>query len=72
MQASDIMSSRVVSVAPEATVLDAIKLMLDNHISGLPVIDKARALSSASSPKAISCAASRPAPSASAGAGWSS
>ena len=44
MKASDIMSSRVVSVAPEATVLEAIKLMLDNHISGLPVIDKSGAL----------------------------
>ena len=44
MKASDIMSSRVVSVVPEATVVDAIKLMLDNRISGLPVIDKAGAL----------------------------
>ncbi|HEX5845668.1 MAG TPA: CBS domain-containing protein, partial [Rhodoplanes sp.] len=38
------MSSRVVSIAPEATVLEAIELMLENRISGLPVIDRAGAL----------------------------
>jgi CBS domain-containing protein len=40
MQARDIMASRVVSIAPEATVLEAIELMLKNRISGLPVIDR--------------------------------
>ena len=44
MKASDVMSSRVVSIAPEATVLEAIELMLENRISGLPVIDRAGAL----------------------------
>jgi CBS domain-containing protein len=44
MKASDVMSSRVVSVAPQATVSEAIKLMLDNRISGLPVIDQSGAL----------------------------
>lgn len=44
MQARDIMASRVVSIAPEATVLEAIELMLKNRISGLPVIDRAGAL----------------------------
>jgi CBS domain-containing protein len=44
MKARDIMSARVVSIAPEATVLDAVNLMLQHHISGLPVIDKAGAL----------------------------
>ena len=39
MKAGDIMTRRVVSVVPEATVLEAIRLMLQNHISGLPVID---------------------------------
>lgn len=44
MQARDIMASRVVSIAPEATVLEAIDLMLKNRISGLPVIDRTGAL----------------------------
>ncbi len=44
MKASDIMSSRVISVAPDATVLEATRLMLQNHISGLPVIDPSGAL----------------------------
>jgi len=44
MKASDIMSPRVVSIAPDASVLEAIRLMLQRHISGLPVIDKSGAL----------------------------
>lgn len=44
MRAGDVMSSRVISIAPEATVLQAIELMLDNRISGLPVIDGTGAL----------------------------
>jgi CBS domain-containing protein len=39
MKVRDIMSPRVISVAPDATILAAIRLMLLNHISGLPVID---------------------------------
>ena len=44
MHARDIMASRVVSIAPEATVLEAIELMLKNRISGVPVIDRTGAL----------------------------
>jgi CBS domain-containing protein len=44
MKVRDIMSPRVISVAPEASILEAIRLMLLNHISGLPVIDQAGAL----------------------------
>jgi CBS domain-containing protein len=39
MKAGDIMTARVVSIAPEVGVLEAIELMMKNHISGLPVID---------------------------------
>jgi CBS domain-containing protein len=39
MKASDVMTRRVISVSPESTILQAIRLMLQNHISGLPVID---------------------------------
>jgi CBS domain-containing protein len=44
MKARDVMNSRVVSVAPEATILDAIQLMLENRISGLPVVDHSGSL----------------------------
>jgi CBS domain-containing protein len=44
VKASDIMSPHVVSIAPDASVLEAIRVMLQKHISGLPVIDKSGAL----------------------------
>jgi CBS domain-containing protein len=44
MKVHDIMSPRVISVAPDASILEAIRLMLQNHISGLPVIDASGAL----------------------------
>ncbi len=40
MQAKDVMTSPVVSVVPDATILQAIRIMLQRRISGLPVIDK--------------------------------
>jgi CBS domain-containing protein len=39
MRVSDVMTKRVISITPEATILEAIKIMLKNHISGMPVID---------------------------------
>ena len=44
MKAGDIMTGRVVSISPDAGVLEAIELMMKNHISGLPVIDSSGAL----------------------------
>jgi CBS domain-containing protein len=44
MKVHDIMSPRVISVAPDASILEAIRLMLANHISGLPVIEASGAL----------------------------
>jgi CBS domain-containing protein len=44
MKIRDIMSTRVISIAPDASVLEAIRLMLQNHISGLPVIDSSGAV----------------------------
>jgi CBS domain-containing protein len=38
MQARDVMTSPVISVAPETRTRDAIEMMLANHLSGLPVI----------------------------------
>ncbi len=40
MQAKDVMTSPVVSIRPDAAVLEAVRMMLQRHISGLPVIDK--------------------------------
>ena len=39
MQASDIMTRSVISVAPDESTDAAIELMLKRHISGLPVIN---------------------------------
>ncbi len=44
MKAGDIMTPRVVSISPDAGVLEAVRLMLQNHISGLPVVDASGAL----------------------------
>jgi CBS domain-containing protein len=40
MKARDVMTSPVISVEPDASVLEAVRIMLQRHISGLPVIDK--------------------------------
>lgn len=39
MRAGDVMTGDVVSVGPEASILQAARLMLQNRISGLPVVD---------------------------------
>ena len=39
MKAKDVMTKGVVSIDPGATVLQAVRLMLQNRISGLPVVD---------------------------------
>lgn len=38
MNVGDVMTQEVISVSPDASVADAAKLMLKEHISGLPVI----------------------------------
>lgn len=40
MKAKDIMTRPVVTVTPQTPVQDAVRLMLEHHISGLPVIDE--------------------------------
>jgi len=40
MKASEVMTRRVVSIGPEATIFQAIKLMMKRHFSGLPVVDR--------------------------------
>jgi len=39
MHAKDVMTTKVISVGPEDTILRAIRLMLQNKVSGLPVVD---------------------------------
>ena len=41
MRAHQIMTRPVFTVLPEATILEAANLMLERHISGLPVVDAA-------------------------------
>jgi CBS domain-containing protein len=40
MRAEDVMTREVIAIDPNATVLEAARVMLQHHISGLPVIDK--------------------------------
>src|SRR5215475_7772574 len=44
MIASDVMTRNVISVPPEATIDDAVELMLERGISGLLVVDQAGTL----------------------------
>ena len=44
MRVEDFMTRRVVTIAPDAPILAAAKLMLENHISGLPVVDASAAV----------------------------
>src|SRR5919109_3033047 len=39
MKAADVMTRNVVTVERRAAVAEAIWLMLDNHVSGLPVVE---------------------------------
>jgi len=40
MQAADIMTRAVITVTPNATITNAIRLMLSQRVSGLPVVDE--------------------------------
>ena len=40
LKARDIMTKEILTVYPDTEIIQAAKLMLDKHISGLPVVDK--------------------------------
>ena len=40
MKASDIMTRRVITIGRGASIMEAVRLMLQNRISGLPVVDE--------------------------------
>jgi CBS domain-containing protein len=44
MKAEDIMTRRVISIGPDATIFEAVRLMLQHRISGLPVVDASDSL----------------------------
>src|SRR5262249_21245853 len=44
MNAKDVMTPNVLSVTPDASIATAARLMLQNKISGLPVVDKSEKL----------------------------
>lgn len=44
MKARDVMTRKVVTISPDATILEAARLMLQNKISGLPVVDASQKL----------------------------
>ena len=39
MNAADVMTERVLSVGPDTAIIEAVRVMLDNNVSGLPVVD---------------------------------
>jgi CBS domain-containing protein len=41
MQVSEVMRKEVITVTPRAAIRDAVHLMLEHHISGVPVVDEA-------------------------------
>lgn len=44
LKAKDVMSTELISAAPDQDVLEAAKTMIDNKINGLPVVDEHGAL----------------------------
>jgi CBS domain protein len=68
MNASKVMTRKVISVWRDASIWDAIRQMLDHGISGLPVVD-VDSKSLASWQRTIGCGASRQEPNASGRAG---
>jgi CBS domain-containing protein len=44
MKASDVMTRDVITVGREASVANAIRLMIDNNVSGLPVLDDGKVI----------------------------
>jgi CBS-domain-containing membrane protein len=44
LRAKDIMNREVITVSPETHVTEAAKLLLENHVNGLPVVDEEGAL----------------------------
>lgn len=44
MHAHQIMSRRVITIDPDAPIVDAINTMLAHHVSGLPVVDRSNRL----------------------------
>lgn len=41
LTAKDIMKTDVITVSPETEIIHAAKILLENHINGVPVVDKA-------------------------------
>jgi len=39
MLAKDIMTTKLITVTPEATIKEAAELMIEHNISGLPVVE---------------------------------
>lgn len=40
MKAKDMMTREIIRVSPDTEILEAARLMLDNHLNGLPVVDR--------------------------------
>jgi len=44
IKAKDVMETNIISVTPDTGVSKAVKILLDNHINGLPVVNKQNGL----------------------------
>ncbi len=40
LKAKEIMTRKLITVSPETEIIQAAKILLENHINGLPVVDK--------------------------------
>ena len=60
MQVKDVMTRNVISVQSDDEVLKAARLMLQNRITGLPVLDKDGELIGIVTARAIFCASGAP------------
>ena len=40
VRAKDIMTKKVVTVLPQAPITEAVKLLIENHFNGLPVVNE--------------------------------
>jgi len=40
MKVKDIMTRKVIALSPDMGIIDAAKILMDNHINGAPVLDK--------------------------------
>ena len=59
MNAADIMTTRLVTAAPDTPVMDLVRLMVDRHVSAVPIVEDGKLLGVVSHDDVICALASR-------------